>query len=101
MQFLQQEKQELLSKVCETRVPREEEIEPYKIGTWPGKCLVIIIAKVRLTTSEGLSTEYVGNPKTSAVQSFPGGAPPFCSLEVLRLWQMSSSDSQRIRSFPS
>lgn len=100
MQFLQQENQELLSKVCHTRVPREEEAEPYKIGTWPGRCLVIIIAKVRLTTSAGLSTENVGNLKTSAVQSFPGGAPPFCSLEVLRHWQMSS-ESQRIWSFPS
>ena len=28
MQFLQQEKQELLSKVCDTRVPREEKVEP-------------------------------------------------------------------------
>lgn len=92
-------KQELPSKVCHTRVPSEEETKPYKIGTRLGKRLVI--AKVKLTTSAGLSTESVGNPKTSAVQIFPGGAPPFCSLEVLRHWQMSSSESQRIRSLPS
>lgn len=92
-------KQDLLSKVCHTHVHSEEEAEPHKIGTWPGKSLLVVVAKVRLTISAGLSPENGVNSKISII--FQGGAPPFCSLEVLSNWQKSISESQRIRSFPS